>query len=258
MPRPVVPMALAPRAASRALSSATCDGRISGQFGEIRSRANTSTPWSIRVWASRNSASSDSTTPLPTRHMTLGCRMPDGISDRTVFLPPMTSVWPALWPPWKRATAAARSVSRSTTLPLPSSPHWVPMMMTNLPINEPRDSARGRVKAWRSAPRRRGVLEVVEELAVRRDHHHVAFAAQGIAVGLQAAKERKELGVAIVGLRVDARGRRLAFTADACRVRQRFRDQLGALAIRLGTHDLRLLVSLAALSARDGFEGALH
>ena len=30
---------------------------------------------------------------------------PEGISDSTVFLPPMTSVWPALWPPWKRATA---------------------------------------------------------------------------------------------------------------------------------------------------------
>ena len=52
MPRPVVPMALAPRAASRALSSATCDGRISGQLGEMRRRANTSTPVSISVCAS--------------------------------------------------------------------------------------------------------------------------------------------------------------------------------------------------------------
>ena len=112
----------------------TCDGRISGQLGETRSRANTSTPVSISVCASRNNASSDSTTPLPMRHCTFLCRIPEGMSDSTVFLPPMTSVWPALWPPWKRATAAARSVSRSTTLPLPSSPHWVPMMMTNLPM----------------------------------------------------------------------------------------------------------------------------
>src|ERR1700733_4427205 len=59
--------------------------------------------------------------------------MPEGISDRMVFLPSITSVWPALCPPWKRATAAARSVRRSTTLPLPSSPHWVPMMTTNFP-----------------------------------------------------------------------------------------------------------------------------
>ena len=106
MPRPVVPMALAPRAASRALSSATCEGRISGQFGEMRRRANTShAGCSISVCASRNSASSDSTTPLPMRQSTFWCRIPEGISDSTVFLPPMTSVWPALCPPWKRATA---------------------------------------------------------------------------------------------------------------------------------------------------------
>ena len=52
MPRPVVPMAFAPRACSRALSSATCEGRISGQFGEMRRRSNTGTPWSISVCAS--------------------------------------------------------------------------------------------------------------------------------------------------------------------------------------------------------------
>ncbi len=63
-----------------------------------------------------------------------GC--PEGISDRMVFWPSMTSVWPALCPPWKRATAAARSVSRSTTLPLPSSPHCVPMTMTKRPISD--------------------------------------------------------------------------------------------------------------------------
>src|ERR1700757_3907325 len=61
-------------------------------------------------------------------------RIPEGMSDSTVRRPPLTRVWPALWPPWKRATAAARSVSRSTTLPLPSSPHWVPMTTTNLPM----------------------------------------------------------------------------------------------------------------------------
>src|SRR3954454_20510198 len=39
---------------------------------------------------------------------------------------PRTIVWPALLPPWKRMTASARSASRSTTLPFPSSPHWAP------------------------------------------------------------------------------------------------------------------------------------
>src|SRR5271156_1008955 len=56
------------------------------------------------------------------------------MSESTVFLTPITSVWPALWPPWKRATACARSVSRSTTLPLPSSPHCRPITTRFLPI----------------------------------------------------------------------------------------------------------------------------
>src|SRR5208282_5730630 len=60
--------------------------------------------------------------------------MPDGIRRSTVFLSPITSVWPALWPPWKRTTPWACSVSQSTTLPLPSSPHWVPITTTFLPM----------------------------------------------------------------------------------------------------------------------------
>src|SRR6478609_10280089 len=42
----------------------------------------------------------------------------------------MTRVWPALWPPWKRTTRSARLASQSTTLPLPSSPHWAPITAT--------------------------------------------------------------------------------------------------------------------------------
>ena len=38
----------------------------------------------------------------------------------------MTSVWPALWPPWKRTTMSACSDNQSTILPFPSSPHWAP------------------------------------------------------------------------------------------------------------------------------------
>src|SRR5258708_7151500 len=59
-------------------------------------------------------------------------RMPEGTRCSTVFLPPITSVCPALCPPWKRTTPWAWSVSQSTTLPLPSSPHWVPMTTTFL------------------------------------------------------------------------------------------------------------------------------
>src|SRR5882672_4534115 len=57
-------------------------------------------------------------------------RIPEGTRCRTVFLPPITRVCPALCPPWKRTTPWAWSVSQSTTLPLPSSPHWVPMTTT--------------------------------------------------------------------------------------------------------------------------------
>src|ERR1700732_3476142 len=42
----------------------------------------------------------------------------------------MTSVWPALCPPWNRTTTSARSESQSTILPLPSSPHWAPTTAT--------------------------------------------------------------------------------------------------------------------------------
>src|SRR5690606_21915130 len=53
--------------------------------------------------------------------------MPEGIRRNMVLLPLIHSVWPALWPPWKRTTPWADSASQSTILPLPSSPHWVPI-----------------------------------------------------------------------------------------------------------------------------------
>src|SRR5689334_21806930 len=60
--------------------------------------------------------------------------MPLGIRCSAVFTPLITSVWPALWPPWKRTTPWAISVSQSTSLPLPSSPHWVPTTTTLRPF----------------------------------------------------------------------------------------------------------------------------
>ena len=137
MPRPVVPMAFRPRAVSRARSSARARAGSADSRARCAAARTPARPARSACRLSLNSASSDSTTPLPMQQRTCSRRMPEGMSDRMVFLPPMTSVWPALWPPWKRATAAARSVSRSTTLPLPSSPHWVPMMMTNLPTHDP-------------------------------------------------------------------------------------------------------------------------
>src|SRR5947208_3597640 len=60
--------------------------------------------------------------------------MPLGMRCRAVLMPLITSVWPALWPPWKRTTPWAISVSQSTSLPLPSSPHWVPTTTTLRPV----------------------------------------------------------------------------------------------------------------------------
>src|SRR2546422_7371103 len=64
--------------------------------------------------------------------------MPEGMRCSTVFLPAMTSVCPALCPPWKRTTPCARSVSQSTILPLPSSPHCVPITTTLRALIAPR------------------------------------------------------------------------------------------------------------------------
>ena len=49
-----------------------CDGRISAQLGLMRSRSYTGMPRCTSASASRNSASSESTTPLPIRHCTPG------------------------------------------------------------------------------------------------------------------------------------------------------------------------------------------
>src|SRR3989454_12030764 len=57
-----------------------------------------------------------------------GWSTPAGTRVRTVFSPVTTSGWPALLPPWKRTTTSAPAARRSTTFPLPSSPHCVPMM----------------------------------------------------------------------------------------------------------------------------------
>ncbi len=137
MPRPVVPI-LPPEvpdaAASRAWSSATWHGRTSGHAGEIDRRERSSTPAPSSSRISAISAEGESTTPLPISTATPGRSTPEGISRRTVLRPPITSVWPALWPPWKRTTPFALSVSQSTILPLPSSPHCVPMMTTFLPM----------------------------------------------------------------------------------------------------------------------------
>src|SRR5262245_48106457 len=118
--------------------------------------------------------------------MTPGCRMPDGMRCSTVFRPPMTSVWPALWPPWKRTTPWAWSVSQSTTLPFPSSPHWVPMTTTLLAIERcargPRASGSDLLDFPSSAALREAAvaakLRTVRVVPGQLDDHHLAPTAQ--------------------------------------------------------------------------------
>src|SRR2546427_2435071 len=56
--------------------------------------------------------------------------IPHGIWCSTNSPAPVSTVWPALAPPWYRTTRSARSASTSTILPLPSSPHWAPTTTT--------------------------------------------------------------------------------------------------------------------------------
>src|SRR5579883_106633 len=131
MPRPVVPIFWGPRASSRARSIAACDGRISAAFSASFSEAGvTCTPFAPIASISRSSAQGSTTTPLPITESLPGRTTPEGNRLRRYSTLPMTSVWPALWPPWKRTTTSARSQSQSTIFPLPSSPHWAPITAT--------------------------------------------------------------------------------------------------------------------------------
>src|SRR3982750_2702038 len=89
-------------------------------------RPLTSIPRARRPSISAVRTLGSTTTPLPMMQVFPGYRIPLGIRWNFQVSPSRTIVWPALLPPWKRTTASACSASRSTTLPLPSSPHWAP------------------------------------------------------------------------------------------------------------------------------------
>src|SRR5215467_7734712 len=96
-------------------------------FLEMNRLPSSCTPRRTSASISSMSEPGSMTTPQPITHRHPGCRMPDGIECRTYFSRPTTTVWPALLPPAKRATTFTCGASMSTTLPLPSSPHCVPM-----------------------------------------------------------------------------------------------------------------------------------
>ena len=53
---------------------------------------------------SSNSTSGSITTPLPMTGTTSGVSTPEGSRCSAYFWSPMTTVWPALLPPWYRTT----------------------------------------------------------------------------------------------------------------------------------------------------------
>src|SRR5690606_2848118 len=122
--------------------------------------------------------------------------MPLGIRCSAVFTPLMTSVCPALWPPWKRTTPCALSVSQSTSLPLPSSPHWVPTTTTLRPVVEGfmlcldccgfggRDRA-GRPAAWPGAHRRGGAQRIGQAGSSERLDHPLPAGLDELAVAVK-------------------------------------------------------------------------
>src|SRR5690242_15411653 len=136
----------------------------------------TSTPLARSPSISSLSTLGSTTTPLPITHSLPGYRMPLGMRWKAHFWPSRTIVWPALLPPWKRTTMSAFSASRSTILPLPSSPHWAPTM-TMPGIEKECVRRRRRTRSRDAAPC--DVLAVVELARVgAEDRQHRAHLLQ--------------------------------------------------------------------------------
>src|SRR5215216_5885809 len=116
-------------------------------------RPERSMPFARRSSSSSVSTLGSITTPLPIAHGLPGYRIPDGIRWNFHFTPSRTMVWPALLPPWKRITRSAFSARRSVILPLPSSPHWAPMMtmpaISDCSLRSERRAARARLAVRR-------------------------------------------------------------------------------------------------------------
>src|ERR1044072_5284867 len=105
--------------------------------------------------------------------------MPLGIRCSAVLTPLITSVWPALWPPWKRTTPWAISVSQSTSLPLPSSPHWVPTTTTLRPfVFVMTDRSSRKLEFGSEAAHGPAAGRVARQLAVAVELVHFAFVAR--------------------------------------------------------------------------------
>jgi hypothetical protein len=124
MPRPVVPTLFSPSANSRAWSSATWIGSTSGQAQArcaARAQLDARRLELADLLRQRRPGDHDHAVADVDRYAFAQHARRDEAAGSSCG-PPITSVCPALWPPWKRTTPCALSVSQSTILPLPSSP----------------------------------------------------------------------------------------------------------------------------------------
>ncbi len=99
IPRPVVPTLPSPSRVSIARSRATWYGMITWAAVLTRTRL-VSIPRAVSMSSSLMSVAGLTTTPLPMTDVMWGYRTPDGTRWSLKTSSPLTTVWPALSPPW--------------------------------------------------------------------------------------------------------------------------------------------------------------
>ena len=103
MPRRVVPMRLLPRRLSLAPSRSRWYGMMMCAFMEMRRRSQPM-PSSASMAISSSRTLGSTTQPLPMTGVTLSYMTPEGMRCSARWCFGVMTVWPALLPPWKRAT----------------------------------------------------------------------------------------------------------------------------------------------------------
>ena len=121
-PMPVVPSFLRPRSRSSRRSSAMCHGMMRWARSLTR-RFAVEIPLRSRSASSRQRSARSTTQPGPSTQSASGLKIPLGTRWSLNVPCWLTTVWPALLPPWNRMTTSASCARRSVILPLPSSPH---------------------------------------------------------------------------------------------------------------------------------------
>src|SRR5689334_24917195 len=96
----------------------------------------------------------------------------------------------------------------------------------------------------------RPVAEILEKVAVRREHDGRTAAGQGVLIGLHRAVEAEKVGVLAVSLAEDAGLLGVAFAAQDFGLARRLGGQHGHFARRAGPDALRRLIALGAVFGR--------